>query len=320
MSNWFRIARNTFQESLREPVSVLLLFAVLAVIAIYPACASFVFYEEQKFVTDGTMATIWFGAFLCATVAAGNTVCRELRNGAILLILAKPVGRFTYFAGKLAGVVAGTLFFGIVSCCGALTALAAATDTYLYETPLVLIPLGILVVAALIGAAMNFLRGTSFAEWTNYMTGLLTVGFCLAEMTTTQKLPFDLAEAVKALLALLAAMTVLGTLAGTVAFYFDFVPTLGVMFGVFLTGTLSQFFFVRETGIAALDFLLRIAYAVLPDWQLFWLADAVAMKHDIPWRYVAWAWCDALTAVALVILWGNELFIRREAAAIDRKY
>ncbi len=44
------------------------------------------------------------------------------------------------------------------------------------------------------------------------------------------------------------------------------------------------------------------------------------MKHDIPWRYVAWAWCDALTAVALVILWGNELFIRREAAAIDRKY
>ncbi len=319
MSNWFRIARNTFQESLREPVSVLLLFVVLVVIALYPACASFVFYEEQKFVVDGTLATIWFGAFLAATLAAGNTVCRELRNGSILLILSKPVGRFTYFAGKLAGIVAGTLFFGIVSGCAALTALAAATDTYLYETSLVLIPLGILVAAALIGAAMNFLRGASFSEWTNYMTGILTVGFCLFAITSADKLPFDLVEVVKALLALLAAMTLSGALAATVAFYLDFVPTLGVMFGVFLLGTLSQFFFVRETGVASLDALLRVAYALLPDWQLFWLADAVAMKHIVPWRYVGWAWCAALTQVALLILWGNEFFVRREAAAIDRK-
>ncbi|GEM_PF-3760955 len=319
MGNWFRIARNTFQESLREPVSFLTLFAVLGIIALYPAGASFVFYEEQKFVTDGTLATIWLGAFLSASFAAGNTICRELRNGSVLLILAKPVGHFTYFAGKLAGVVLFALFFGITTSCATLSALTAATDAFHYDMMLIIIPLALLVVAAVVGMAMNFLRGSSFSEWTSYATIVLVVSWCLIQLLTTEKLPFAPAEAIKALLALLGAITVLATIAATIAFYFDFVPTLAIMLGIFLVGTLSQFFFVRQTGIAALDALLRVAYAVFPDWQIFWLADAVAMKHTIPWSYIALAWGNALLTIALVVVWGNELFMRLEAAAIDRR-
>ena len=31
----------------------------------------------------------------------------------------------------------------------------------------------------------------------------------------------------------------------------------------------------------------KILYAVIPNWQLFWMADALSEAKSIPWAYVA---------------------------------
>ena len=56
-----------------------------------------------------------------------------------------------------------------------------------------------------------------------------------------------------------------------------------------------------------------VLYTVVPNWQLFWLADALENKKTIPWRYVgqafgyAVAYLAAALAVALVLFEDREL-------------
>ena len=56
-----------------------------------------------------------------------------------------------------------------------------------------------------------------------------------------------------------------------------------------------------------------VLYAVVPNWQLFWLADALENKKTIPWRYVGQAfgyvvaYLGASLAVALMLFEDREL-------------
>jgi hypothetical protein len=54
-------------------------------------------------------------------------------------------------------------------------------------------------------------------------------------------------------------------------------------------------------------------YTVVPNWQLFWLADALENKKSIPWSYVGRSFAyvlgylGAVLAVALVMFEDREL-------------
>ena len=106
MLRFFRIADNTFKESIREPVYFLMLLCALVLIAHFPSMALFVFFEQLKLVVDSSMATSLFFGLLCAVLCASNTVSRELRNGSVLLLLSKPVPRALFILAKIAGIVA----------------------------------------------------------------------------------------------------------------------------------------------------------------------------------------------------------------------
>ena len=54
-------------------------------------------------------------------------------------------------------------------------------------------------------------------------------------------------------------------------------------------------------------------YSIVPNWQLFWLADALEGKNQIPWSYVGRAfgyvvgYLGALLAVGLLLFEDREL-------------
>ena len=71
-------------------------------------------------------------------------------------------------------------------------------------------------------------------------------------------------------------------------------------------------------GLAALDWLLGLFYSICPNWQFFWLVDAVAVNKPIPMSYV---WMSALyTALYIVFasMWAVAIFSGKEAAGDSR--
>jgi len=99
------IAANTFLEAVRQKFFNSLLFITLALVASSTFFQQFDFgTSELKFIADfGFGALFFFGSILAITVTT-QLFFNEIENRTALTMLAKPVHKFDFLAGKLLGV------------------------------------------------------------------------------------------------------------------------------------------------------------------------------------------------------------------------
>jgi len=314
VKNLFKIAANTFKESLREPVYCLLLVCALFLIAHFPSVSLFVFNEQLKMVIDSSMATgMLFGLF-AAVLSSSHTVAQEMRNGTVLLLMSKPVARWSFVLAKIIGIVAGVVVFMFILNCASVVSVYIAVDQFNTDDVTYYMLLGSIVFAAVIGMLFNFFKGSSFPAV--MVLALLCIMPIYALLCCLFKAPPDVSmpDLFKASLLLFGAVIAMATLAVVFAVRLDMVPNLCICTVVFFLGMVSSFLFQRETGSAVLDSILGVFYAVFPNWQFFWLADALAGDRPIPLSYVVKAYCYVLLYVAMISMWGVCLFQKKEIA------
>lgn len=318
MHNLFKIAVNAFRESLREPVYCLMLLAALLLIGHYPSAAIFVFSEQLKLVVDSSMATGLLFGLIVAVLCASNTVAREMRNGTVLLLLSKPVFRWSFILGKILGITAAAALFTWLCNLGCVISVFVATDQFRFEMPLYFGFLGVIAAGAATGMFANFWRGSSFPEICTYALTVLVTGMAVALLALRPPPPIILADLFKALFLVNCAVVAMATIAVVAATRLDVVPNLCVCTAIFFLGLLSNYLFQRHTGSALLDGVLSLLYCVFPNWQFFWLVDAVAVKKHIPMDYVWTALVYMVLYVILASLWAVAVFQNREAAGDSR--
>lgn len=113
------IAENTFLEAVRQKFFNSLLLITVALVACSTFFQQFDFgTSELKFIADFGFGTLFFfGSILAITVTA-QLFFNEVENRTALTMLAKPVQRFDFLAGKLLGVqllmLAFVLFLSLV--------------------------------------------------------------------------------------------------------------------------------------------------------------------------------------------------------------
>ena len=164
MLNFFKIAANTFKESVREPIFALLLMCAVLLIANFPFVAIFVFYDQVKLVVDSSMATTMLFGLFAAVLCSSHTVSREMRDGTVLLLFSKPVLRSTFILGKIAGIMLSSLLVVLVCNAASVVALYVAVDAFRVDFPLYYILLGLLVLGAVVGMVLNFAKSSSFSS------------------------------------------------------------------------------------------------------------------------------------------------------------
>ena len=318
MSHLYRIAANTFRESIREPVYFLMLLSALLLIGHYPWMTIFVFFEQLKLVVDSSMATTMIFSLAIAVLCASYTVSREMRNGTVLLLLSKPVPRWSFVLGKISGIVFASLLFCIICCFASVISVYVAVDQFRMEMHLYGAFVGLLACGCAAGMVMNFLKGSSFAEFATYMTGLLVTGMFCYCLKFRPEPALSMADLGKALFMLNIGVIIMATIAVGAATRMDVVPTMCLCSVFFFVGLMSSHLFLRTTDSELLNLICDFCYAVIPNWQFFWLADAVAVNRHIPNSYII----DAAFYVALYIiiasLWAVAIFQNREVAGSSR--
>ncbi len=318
MRSLVRIAVNAFRESLREPVYCLMLLAALILIGHYPSAAIFVFSEQLKLVVDSSMATGLLFGLIVAVLCASNTVAREMRNGTVLLLLSKPVYRWSFILGKILGITAAASLFTLLCNLGCIISVFVATDQFRFEMPLYFGFLGIIAAGAAIGMFANFWRGSSFPEICVYALTILVAGFAIAVLFMRPPPTITLSDLFKALLLINFAVAAMATIAVVVATKLDVVPNLCVCTAIFFLGLLSNYLFQRQTDSAALNGLLSVFYCLFPNWQFFWLVDAVAVRKPIPMSYVWMSGLYTLLFIVLASMWAVAIFQGKEVAEDSR--
>ena len=323
----YKLARNTFVECIREPVYFLMLLSALCINGLFPTAAMFVFREQIKFVVDSTMATTLIFSLVVSVVCSAHTISREMRNGTVLLLLSKPVTRLVFVLGKILGIIASVTVFLFILNSSSLISVLIAKDQFRLEFGLMGTYYGAIAAAAVFGGLRNYFKQVSFTS--NTLIALLIVipavaviFYCLrvneihldgGEIDTEEFI--EARHLVPALLLLFPAAWTMGTISAALATRIELVSNLTICTVIFLLGLVSKFFVLQWVGEGFLASFLR---ALLPNWQYFWMADALAARQVIPVSYLLWALLYVLFYIAFWTLLALAFFNERELAKDSR--
>lgn len=112
------IAGNTFLEAVRQKFFNSLLLIAVALVASSTFFQQFDFgTSELKFIADFGFGALFFFGSILAITATTQLFFNEIENRTALTMLAKPVHKLDFLAGKLLGVQMLMLAFVLLLCC-----------------------------------------------------------------------------------------------------------------------------------------------------------------------------------------------------------
>lgn len=249
------IIRNTFFESVRQPIVLVLLIVSTLMMIVANLTATFTMEDDQKMLIDIGMGTVFmFGALLAAFIAT-NVLTREIENKTVLTVISKPVSRPIFILGKYLGVALAILIASLYMCFVFLLVEhhgVMETVRVPYHIPVIVFGLSAGLIAVIVSVWCNYFYGKVFASTMiltitplaglAYLLSLFfTPHFGLADFSTA----FDV-NLWKALITLITANLVLTAVALTISTRLSQLLTIVATIGAFLLGMLSDWLFGNQ--------------------------------------------------------------------------
>lgn len=317
MRQFITIAANAFLELVRQPVFLLLATCSVAFIVFLANVPYFGFGEDARLVKDGALAVMLLAGLLGAVLCASHALTREIHSGTALAVLSKPVGRATFLLAKYAGLAAALAVLNYLNSLATLLASRMAYDAYNdVDYRSVAIFAGGLLAAYLIAAFTNYFLHRPFVPDALFALGvMLTVAFLIIYLRPRPTVFADDPSNVDwrllpATLLILFALWILAALALASSTRLDLIATLAVCSTFFLLGLVSDYLFGQRAEQGS--WWAKAVYALLPNWQLFWMADALGTNKTIPWSYLTKAFGYSAAYIGAALAVGLCLFQERE--------
>lgn len=318
MRQFVTIASNAFMELVRQPVFLLLatcsaLFTIFLAVPYY-----FAFGDEPKLVKNSTLAVMLLAGLLGAVLSASASLAREIRGGTALAVLSKPVGRAQFLLAKYLGLALALGVLTYINLIATLLASRMAFDAYGSTDTFALgiFALSIVLAYAIGGFSNFFLHRPFVSDAVISLLVTMTLGFIVINFFDKEAHPQAFAAGVDwrivpAALLVLFAIWILASLALASSTRLDIIPTLAICSAFFLLGLMSDYLFGRRAEGGS--WWATILYSITPNWQLFWLADALeAGRSTFQWAYVGKALVYMACYVGAALAVAVALFDERE--------
>lgn len=338
MNIYFRLVQNTFRECVREPVYFLLLLIGVCMIGLLPTFTLYVFRDQIKLVVDSAMAITLVLGLITATLCASHTITREMRNGTVLLLLSKPVTRWSFILAKLTGVMAALTLFTVLLGSAGFSAIMVAKDQFHLDMPVMVSYFVLLGLCCAAAGICNYLKGVCFTSYASVMMACTIPLFSIA-IFLIRGAPEDSGfmppiQYIAAVMLLFPAVWIMGAIAAALATRVGIVANLTICSILFLFGLITKY--VSSTWLTgngpdilfswlpggAAESVASIFKAVcsvltrvfLPDWQYFWMADALASQTQVPFAYLVWSFFYCVLYAGFWSILAIALFHDREVA------
>jgi len=305
-------------ELIRQPIFLLLMTASVLFEMFLAVPYYFALGDEPKLVENSVLAAMFLSGLFGAVLSASSSLSREIRSGTALAVLSKPVGRLQFLLAKYAGLVAALTVLTYLNTVGVLLASRMSFDAYgKTDMPAIgIFSAGIVAAYALGGFSNFFLRRPFVSDAVIAMLVFCTLAAFLVFRYTTQMESLGTQGHVNwnllpAAILILFALWILAAIALACSTRFDTIPTLAICSAIFLLGLMSDYFFGRRAHNG--EWLASTLYSVIPNWQLFWFADAIDTgKNTFHWNYVGKALAYAVFYTGAALAAGAALFEERE--------
>ncbi|MFH0952779.1 MAG: hypothetical protein V1873_00455 [Verrucomicrobiota bacterium] len=302
-------------EGIRQPIALLVATTGIVLIALLPILVTHTLGETERLARDSGLALHFVCGLVLGSYAACSSLTHEIRRGTVSSVLSKPVSRELFLLAKFSGISAVMVLFSAGAAMGVLLSTRMSRPVYSVDwwagVPLLTAP----VLAYAAAGIWNYSTRRPFvsAAFVLLVLGLAVAfvgaGFLDAEGNAVR---FGAAYSWKILPAsvlITLAILVLTGIAVSLAIRLDTVPTLSICSVVFVIGLMSDYLFGRHAGSNTVSAFL---YRLVPNWQHFWVVDALSGEGSVPWSYVARAALYAVCYLAGVLGLGLLAFRHME--------
>lgn len=320
------IAHNTFTESIRQPVFLILVLVVTSLLVLNPSISqgstlgSHGSDTFDKFMVDLGLSMMLISGMLLAAFTATGVVSREIERKTVLTVVSKPISRLVFLLGKFCGVLAAVwLAYWVWGLVFLLTVRHGVLESEAAKADIPVIVFGALAIGLALVVALwcnYFYRWVFGATFSVCMALLLTVAYGLVLLVdakwqvqppTTDLQP----QLLLAMLLLGEALAVISAIALAASTRMAQVMTLVVCTMVFAVGLTSDYLFGR---FAEGSLIARLAYALPLNIQFHWLADALTQGRAVSGEYIVLVTGYSVLYTGAVLCLAVVLFQTREVS------
>lgn len=318
MRKLFTIAKNTFIETVRQPVYAIIIVAALLLFFISPSVSMYTMGDDNKLLREIGLSTLFLTSLFIAIFSASGAVGEEIENKTITTVLSKPVQRPIFVVAKFFGVAGAVGLAHYICTIGLLMTVRYGVPESVDDTADWTV-LGATIFAVLLtfllSAFFNYVYDWRFSSTAIVLLGVfatLSIVFLYFIDRQWQFNPqnngINALDVYGSLLLLMAALIIVA-LAVAISARFNIVVTLSACVGIFLLGLINDYVFGRfaETSIWA-----RIGRFLVPNLQIFWISDAIYEGSEVPLKYILISGSYALCYTAAILLVAIALFQRRQ--------
>ena len=318
MTKLFTIAKNTFIETLRQPIYIIIIIAALFLFFISPSLTMYTMSDDNKLLREIGLSTLFLTSLFIAIFSASGAVAEEIENKTITTVLSKPVPRPIFIVAKFLGVAVAVVLAHYICTIASLMAIRHGVLTAAWETHdwTVLTAVAVSVfLTFFLTVFFNYAYDWKFSSTAVMLAaifGTLGIVFLSFIDRNWQFNPKD--NGINALdvygsILLLMAAIIIVALAVALSARFNIVITLSACIGIFLLGLISDYVFGRlaETRLWA-----KICYSLVPNLQIFWISDAIYEESVVPLKYIMISASYALCYTTAILAVAIAVFQRRQ--------
>jgi ABC-type transport system involved in multi-copper enzyme maturation permease subunit len=318
MYRLFTLAKNTFVETLRQPIYAVLVVAALILFFLSPSLTMYSMEDDNKLLREIGLSTLFLASLFIGIFSACGAVAKEIEDKTILTVLSKPVQRPIFIVAKFLGVSAAVVLAHYICTVALLMTirhgvLESANDTHDWT---VLTAAGLAaVLTLLLSAFFNYVYDWKLSSTAMVLAGIfatLAISFLAFIDRRWQFNPanngFNALDIYGSVLLLLAVIIIVA-LAVALSTRFNAVVTLSACVGLFLLGLVSDYTFGR---FADTHLWAKIGYFLVPNLQAFWISDAIYEGSVVPLKYILITACYALCYTVAILSLAVALFQRRQ--------
>jgi hypothetical protein len=326
----YAIAKVTFLQIIRQPIFGVLTLLSLGLMTLAPSITAFTLSDDNLMLQDLCLSTILLTGVLLAAFSAAGAISAEIDDQTILTIVSKPINRLAFIAGKFVGVMAAltlahlfmTLTFLLVLRHGVLS--AAYMDR---DMPVIVFGLSAAAITLIFAGLANYLFDWQFAP-TAMVMGFPLLSFAVlisAFFDKTWKLQhfgtgYSL-DVLGACALLLLAVWILVGICLACSTRLNVVWTLVIAFVVLCLGMTIDWMVLprmQAANFAPVKVLWSSIYAIVPNFQVFWMLDALDQNKHITGFYILQSLGYAGCYIGATLFLAYSLFLERQVGAANK--
>jgi ABC-type transport system involved in multi-copper enzyme maturation permease subunit len=325
----YAVSANTFLETIRQPIFGILMWVAAFWMAVFgPTLSAFTLESggDTKMLIDNCLATLLLYGLLASVFSATGVITREIENFTVLTVVSKPVSRPVFFLGKYIGVAGALLiayyFLALVFIMTVRQGVMERSSDK-WDQPVLMLGSAAILISLIAALFCNYVYNWHFsATLLAWIVPLATLAVAVTLFYDKEWNPqspltsFGYKESIPpasllfAVTLIFLAVMILTAFAVALSTRFSQVVTLILCSGIFMLGLLSDYYF---GGPAAQETLLgQICYRALPNFQFFWLGDAITQQLGIRPAHFARVAAYAVLYTAGILSLGTALFQTRE--------